>query len=71
MSICQIVKFDHIDFSCDESKENNLIKTQYYVIRLSCNTINPNFSLKILLIKMNKPYHKNLQYSCYLYVKKL
>ena len=67
MSICQIVKFDHIDCSCDKSKENNLIKTQYYVIRPSWNTINPNFSLKILLIKKNKIYHKNLQCLCYLY----
>ena len=68
MSVCQIVKFDHIDFSYDEAKENNLIKTQYYVIRLSYNTINLNFLLKILLTKMNKIYHKNLQYLCYLYV---
>ena len=29
LSICQIFKFDHLDFSCDESKENNLIKAQY------------------------------------------
>ena len=49
MSICQIVKFDHIDFSCDESKENNLIKTllsyktlmEYYQFQLFAeNTIN-------------------------------
>ena len=49
MSICQIVKFDHIDFSCDESKENNLIKTllsyktlmEYYQSQLFAeNTIN-------------------------------
>ena len=27
VKLSQIVKFDLIDFSCDESKENNLIKT--------------------------------------------
>ena len=49
MSICEIVKFDHIDFSCDESKENNLINSilsyktlmQYYQSKLFTeNTIN-------------------------------
>ena len=38
MSICQIVELDHIDFSCDEPKENNLIKIQSQLF--AENTIN-------------------------------